>query len=49
VTDVRELPEASYAMAQGPDGLLLELFCPNPARVVGALASSHYFETVKGG
>ena len=48
VTDVRELPEASYAMAQGPDGLLLELFCPNPARVAGTLASSRYFATVKG-
>lgn len=47
VTDVRELPEASYAMAQGPDGLLLELFRPNPARVAGVLASTGYFATVK--
>lgn len=48
VTDVRELPEASYAMAQGPDGLLLELFRPNPVRVAGMLASTGYFATVKG-
>ncbi len=48
VTDVRELPEASYAMAQGPDGLLLELFQPNPARVGADLARSGYFATVQG-
>ena len=48
VTDVRELPAASYAMAQGPDGLLLELFQPNPVRVPDSLASIGYFATVKG-
>jgi catechol 2,3-dioxygenase-like lactoylglutathione lyase family enzyme len=47
VTDVRELPEASYAMAQGPDGLLLELFQPNPALVGAALRRNGYFATVK--
>ena len=46
VTEVRELPEASYAMAQGPDGLLLELFQPNPALVGAALRRSGYFATV---
>jgi catechol 2,3-dioxygenase-like lactoylglutathione lyase family enzyme len=48
VTEVRELPEASYAMAQGPDGLLIELFQPDPARVTGVLASTGYFATAKG-
>lgn len=47
VTDVRELPDAAYAMAQGPDGLLLELFQPNPARVPDSLSSTGYFATVK--
>ena len=47
VTDVRELPEARYAMAQGPDGLLLELFQPDPARVPASLAGSGYFATVR--
>lgn len=46
VTDVRELPDACYAMAQGPDGLLLELFQPDPARVADGLARSGYFATV---
>jgi len=46
VTDIRDLPEASYAMAQGPDGLLLELFCPVPAAVPGPLASTGYFESL---
>jgi catechol 2,3-dioxygenase-like lactoylglutathione lyase family enzyme len=48
VTDIRELPEASYAMAQGPDGLLLELFCPKPTAVKGRLAEIGYFETLRG-
>lgn len=47
VTDVRELPDASYAMAQGPDGLLLEIFQPNPARVSPSLASIGYFASIK--
>jgi catechol 2,3-dioxygenase-like lactoylglutathione lyase family enzyme len=47
VTEVRNLAEASYAMAQAPDGLLLELFQPNAARMQDALATSGYFATVK--
>jgi catechol 2,3-dioxygenase-like lactoylglutathione lyase family enzyme len=47
VTEVRELPTAAYAMAQGPDGLLLELFQPDPAHVTGDLARTGYFATVK--
>lgn len=47
VTDVRELPDARYAMAQGPDGLLMELFQPNPARVPADLAGSGYFATIR--
>ena len=46
VTDIREVPEASYAMVQGPDALLLELFQPNPARVSPELARMRYFATV---
>jgi catechol 2,3-dioxygenase-like lactoylglutathione lyase family enzyme len=46
VTDVRELPDASYAMAQGPDGLLLELFQPHPASVPTSLSSIGYFATI---
>jgi catechol 2,3-dioxygenase-like lactoylglutathione lyase family enzyme len=30
VTDVRDEPAASYAMAEGPDRLLVEIFQPNP-------------------
>ena len=37
VTDIRRHPEASYAMAKGPDGLLLELFQPDPARRIRGL------------
>ena len=47
VTDVRELPDASYAMAKGPDGLLLELFQPNAARVPEGLSRTGYFETIR--
>lgn len=46
VTEVRALPDASYAMAQGPDGLLLELFQPTATRMPDALAASGYFATV---
>jgi catechol 2,3-dioxygenase-like lactoylglutathione lyase family enzyme len=49
VTEVRRHPEASYAMAQGPDGLLLELFQPDPARVDRRLADAGYFASVKHG
>ncbi|WP_433594756.1 VOC family protein [Nocardia sp. CA-145437] len=31
VTDIRVEPTASYAMAQGPDRLLVEIFQPDPA------------------
>jgi catechol 2,3-dioxygenase-like lactoylglutathione lyase family enzyme len=48
VTDARELPAASYAMAQGPDGVLLELFQPNTASVDDALRAAGYFATVAG-
>ena len=47
VTDVRRHPEADYAMAQAPDGLLLELFQPNPARVTPELVRAGYFATVR--
>lgn len=33
VTDIRRHPTADYAMAQGPDDLLIELFRPNAERV----------------
>lgn len=45
VTDLRRLPEASYAMARGPDGLLLELFQPNAEYMDAKLARSRYFAT----
>ena len=46
VTDIRRQPEASYAMASGPDGLLLELFQPDPAHLDRRFAGSGYFATV---
>ena len=46
VTEVRELPDASYAMAKGPDGLLLELFQPNGECMPETLAGTGYFATV---
>ena len=48
VTDVRDVPQACYAMAQGPDGVLLELFQPNAARVDVDLRTAGYFATVTG-
>jgi catechol 2,3-dioxygenase-like lactoylglutathione lyase family enzyme len=48
VTDVRRHAEADYAMAQGPDGLLLELFQPHAERVSRELAGTGYFATVRG-
>lgn len=48
VTDVRRHAEADYAMAQGPDGLLLELFQPHADRVDPALVQAGYFATVRG-
>jgi catechol 2,3-dioxygenase-like lactoylglutathione lyase family enzyme len=47
VTDVRRHAEADYAMAQGPDGLLLELFQPHAERVGPALIEAAYFATVR--
>ena len=47
VTDVRRHAEGDYAMAQGPDGLLLELFQPHAERVGEALIKSGYFATVR--
>lgn len=49
VTDVRRHPEASYAMAKGPDGLLLELFQPDPAQMDLRLARAGYFASIKHG
>jgi len=46
VTDVRRHAEGDYAMAQGPDGLLLELFQPHAARLDPVLRRSGYFATV---
>jgi catechol 2,3-dioxygenase-like lactoylglutathione lyase family enzyme len=46
VTDVRRHTEADYAMAKGPDGLLLELFQPHAAQLDPALIRSGYFATV---
>lgn len=46
VTDVRRHAEGNYAMAEGPDGLLLELFQPNAARLPAALIATGYFATV---
>lgn len=48
VTDVRRQPEADYAMAEAPDGLLLELFQPHAAQLGPDLARSGYFATVPG-
>lgn len=47
VTEIRRLEEACYAMAQGPDGLLLELFQPSPAHVDPRLAATGYFASVR--
>jgi catechol 2,3-dioxygenase-like lactoylglutathione lyase family enzyme len=49
VTDVRRHAEADYAMAQGPDGILLELFQPHAEHVSASLAAAGYFATVRGG
>jgi len=42
VTDIRHEPTADYAMAKGPDDLLIEIFRPNPASVPPHLRS--YFK-----
>ena len=43
VTDVRRHAEGDYAMAEGPDGLLLELFQPHAERLSAALIEAGYF------
>ncbi len=47
VTEIRRYPEACYAMAQGPDGLLLELFQPDPALMDRRLADAGYFASIR--
>jgi catechol 2,3-dioxygenase-like lactoylglutathione lyase family enzyme len=47
VTEVRRHVEGDYAMAEAPDGLLLELFQPNAAALGPELARSGYFATVR--
>ena len=43
VTDIRHEPAADYAMAEGPDRLLIEIFQPNPEAIPAELHS--YFGT----
>ncbi|MCB0868986.1 MAG: VOC family protein [Solirubrobacterales bacterium] len=45
VTDVRSEPDASYAMAKGPDNLLVEIFQPDEASVPEELRSYFGFAT----
>jgi catechol 2,3-dioxygenase-like lactoylglutathione lyase family enzyme len=47
VTDVRRHAEGDYAMAEGPDGLLLELFQPHAERLPAALIESGYFASAR--
>jgi len=49
VTDVRRHAEGDYAMAEGPDGLLLELFQPHADRLPAALIDSGYFASARRG
>jgi len=49
VTDVRRHPEGDYAMAEGPDGLLLELFQPHAERLPAALIEAGYFASARKG
>jgi catechol 2,3-dioxygenase-like lactoylglutathione lyase family enzyme len=49
VTDVRRHAEGDYAMAEGPDGLLLELFQPHAERLPAALIEAGYFASARGG
>jgi catechol 2,3-dioxygenase-like lactoylglutathione lyase family enzyme len=37
VTDIRREPDAAYAMAKGPDELLVEIFQPDPSAVPAQL------------
>lgn len=47
VTDVRRHAEGDYAMAEGPDGLLLELFQPHAERLPTALIEAGYFASAR--
>lgn len=49
VTDVRRHAEGDYAMAEGPDGLLLELFQPHAERLPAALIEAGYFASARRG
>ena len=49
VTDVRRHAEGDYAMAEGPDGLLLELFQPHVERLPAALIATGYFASGRKG
>jgi catechol 2,3-dioxygenase-like lactoylglutathione lyase family enzyme len=49
VTDVRRHAEGDYAMAEAPDGLLLELFQPHAGRLPVALIETGYFASVRRG
>jgi catechol 2,3-dioxygenase-like lactoylglutathione lyase family enzyme len=46
VTPVRRHPQGDYAMAEAPDGLLLELFQPNASALPEELVRDGYFATV---
>jgi len=46
VTDVRRHASGDYAMAEAPDGLLLELFQPHAAALTPGLLRSGYFASV---
>lgn len=48
VTDIRRHPQADYAMAEAPDGLLLELFQPKADGIDPVLVRSGYFASVDG-
>ena len=47
VTDVRRHAEGNYAMAEGPDGLLLELFQPHAERLPAELVEAGYFASAR--
>lgn len=46
VTDVRRHEAGDYAMAQAPDGLLLELFQPHASAMTPEMLRSGYFASV---
>jgi catechol 2,3-dioxygenase-like lactoylglutathione lyase family enzyme len=46
VTEIRRYPEGDYAMAQAPDGLLLELFQPHASAMTPEIVRSGYFASV---